>query len=300
MQQLVPELSGLKSALALFSALSSYKPLSATSRRQSELRMTDDFFIPVLVNGKPANYGFDSGMDISLISEAEANRLRLPIHEVSASTLRDGASGNEVPIRFVVVETLIAGGIQLQNVVFTVVRNDAMPFVELPPNKQGILGISVLVTFGSMRWNSEHILHIGMPADRGDPQHPNMCFQAVTPVIEGMFRDQRINAWLDTGSSKTYLTQRFAQRFPDVVTADGEQTTVRLRGIGGSTEVRAISIPEIKFSTGNFELVMRPAQVLPRDERVDRDWYDVWLGMDLLNQTREVSVDFKTLRFALK
>jgi hypothetical protein len=58
--------------------------------------MTDDFFIPVAVNGTPAKYGFDSGMDISMISEAEANRLRLPIQEVSASTLRDGASGNAV------------------------------------------------------------------------------------------------------------------------------------------------------------------------------------------------------------
>lgn len=198
------------------------------------------------------------------------------------------------------METLIADGIELQNVVFTAFRNDAMPFVELPLSKQGILGISVLVTFGTMRWNSERVLHIGMPGDRRDPQHPNKCFQAVTPVIEGMFRDHRINAWLDTGSSRTYLTQRFAQRFPDVVAPDGEQTTVRLRGVGGSTQVRAISIPEVKFSAGNFDLIMRPAQVLPRDERVDRDWYDVWLGMDLLNQTREVSVDFKTLRFALK
>jgi len=106
--------------------------------------------------------------------------------------------------------------------------------------------------------------------------------------------------WLDTGSSKTYLTQRFAQQFPDVIDAGGNEASVRLRGIGGSTEVRVVAVPEITFNVGGFDLVMRPAQVLPKDERVDRDWYHVWLGMDLLGQAREVSLDFKSLAFTLK
>ena len=300
MQKLLPEVAGLNSALALFSALSHYQELSAKARRLSDVRMSDDFFIPVAVNGKPAKYGFDSGMDISFISEAEANRLRLPIHEVSASTLRDGASGKDVPVRFVVADRLTVGGFELRHVVFTVARNDAMPFVELPPDKQGILGISVLVAFGTMRWNNHRVLRIGMDRGRGDATHPNMCFHAVTPVVEGTFRAQRINAWLDTGSSKTYLTQRFAQQFPDVIEVSGKEASVQLRGVGGSTEVSVITVPAIKFSVGGSDLVMRPAQVLPKDERVDRDWYHVWLGMDLLGQTREVSLDFKSLTFSLK
>jgi hypothetical protein len=55
---------------------------------------------------EPATYGFDSGMDISFISETEANRLRVPIHGVSAASLQDGASGNAVPIRFVIADRL--------------------------------------------------------------------------------------------------------------------------------------------------------------------------------------------------
>jgi predicted aspartyl protease len=300
MQRLLPEVSGLKSGLALFSALSQYQELSAKARRRSDVQMSDDFFIPVAVNGTSAKYGFDSGMDISVISEAEANRLGLPIHEVGASTMRDGASGNEVPVRFVVADRLTVGGFDLRHVVFLVAQKDAMPFVELPPDKQGILGTPVLVTFGTMRWNSGRMLQIGMDRNRRGAQHSNMCFQAVTPVVEGIFQTQRINVWLDTGNGKTYLTQRFAQRFPDAAEAGAKEESVRLRGVGGSTEARVVTIPEIKFSVGGAELVMRPAQVLPKDERVDRDWYDVWLGMDLLGQAREVSLDFKSLTFSLK
>jgi predicted aspartyl protease len=300
MQRLLPEVSGLQSSLALFSALSQYQELFVKARRNSDVQMTDDFFIPVAVNGKPAKYGFDSGMDISFMSEAEANRLGLPIHEVSASTLRDGASGNAVPVRFVVADRLTAGGFELRHVAFLVAQKDAMPFVELPPDKQGILGVPVLVAFGTMRWNKDRVLRIGMDGDRRGAQRSNMCFQAVTPVVEGTYRTQRIHAWLDTGNSKTYLTQRFARQFPDATGAGAKEESVRLRGIGGSAEVRVLTIPEIKFNVGGADLVMRPAQVLPKDERVDRDWYDVWLGMDLLGQMREVSLDFKSLRFSLR
>jgi hypothetical protein len=300
MQKLLPKVPGLDSSLALFSALSQYQELSAKARRNSDLQMTDDFFIPVAANGKPAKYGFDSGMDISFISEAEANRLRLPIHDARTASLRDGASGNDVPVRFVVADRLTVGGFELRHVVFLVAQKDAMPFVELPPDKQGILGIPVLVAFGSMRWNNGRVLQIGMDRDRRDAEHPNMCFQAVTPVVEGTYGTQRIHAWLDTGNSKTYLTQRFVRQFPEAAEAGAKEESARLRGVGGSTEVGVITFPEIKISVGGSELIMRPAQVLPKDERVDRDWYDVWLGMDLLGQSREVSLDFKSLRFSLK
>ena len=300
MQKLMPEVSGLGSSLALFSALSHHQELSAKARRLSSVRMSDDFFMPVAVNGKPANYGFDSGMDISFISEAEANRLGLPIQEAGAAALRDGASGNDVSVRFAVADRLTVGGFELRHVVFVVARNDAMPFVELPPDKQGILGIPVLVAFGTMRWSNDRILRIGVERHRRDAQPSNMCFQGVALMVEGTFRTQRIRAWLDTGSSKTYLTQRFAHQFPDVIEVGGKEASVRLRGIGGATEVRVITVPEITFSVGGSDLAIRPAKVLPKDERVDRDWYDVWLGMDLLGQMREVTMDFNFLTFSLK
>ena len=300
MQKLIPGVSGLKSGLALFSALSHYPELSVKARRHSDVQMTDDFFIPVSVNGKPAKYGFDSGMDISVISEVEASRLGLPIHEIGTSTIRDGASGNDVPVRFVVADRLTVGGFDLRHVVFLVVQKGAMPFVELPPDKQGILGVPVLVAFGTMQWNNDRALRIGSDRYHGDAEHPNMCFQAVTPVVEGTYLTQRIIAWLDTGNGKTYLTQRFAQRFPGAAEAGAKEESTRLRGVGGSTEVGVVTLPEIKFSVGGSEFVMRPAQVLPKDERVDRDWYDVWLGMDLLGQMREVSLDFKSLTFSLR
>jgi hypothetical protein len=68
-------------------------------------------------------------------------------------------------------------------------------------------------------------------------------------------------------------------------------------GASATPSVAAGLLAELRQRLG---LALRPAQVLPKDERVDRDWYHVWLGMDLLGQTREVSLDFKSLTFSLK
>ena len=64
--------------------------------------------------------------------------------------------------------------------------------------------------------------------------------------------------------------------------------------------MEVVTLPEFKFQAGGLQLVLRPAQVLSKDPRVDRDSYHVWLGMDLLGQARRVTLDFESMVFALE
>ncbi len=300
MQAIKPDYGGLGGAVALFRVLSRGPQPAVAKRHFSEVRLSDDMFIPVSVNGNPANYGFDSGMDLSVMSEAEARRLNLTIHEVTGAEFQDGASGKKVGIRFAIANRLVLGSFELRNVTFLVVRNDAMPFVELPAQKQGIIGFPVLRAFRTVRWDRNGILQIGF---RSDPKirKPNLCVPGnSSPVVQGLFGSNKINVALDTGSSRTVLTPRFAKDFPSLVEQTGKKESTRLRGLGGSTEVEVISLPEFKFHVGEFDLVLRPAQVLPQDARVDRNSYHVWLGMDLLGQARRVTLDFESMRFVLE
>lgn len=301
MQAARPDSAGLKSALTLFAALSRYPDPSVARRRASEIPLSKDMFLPVSVNGTAANYGFDSGMDLSVMSEAEARRLNLTVREVPGSEFQDGASGNRVGVRFAIAERLDVGGFQLRHVSFLVVRNDAMPFVELPPDKQGILGLPVLLAFRTVRWTADGMFQIGFLPARGTVRRSSLCFAGIsTPVVEGLFGQARIRVVLDTGSGKTLLTPLFARDFPETVSQTGRKESEQLRGLGGTTESEVISLPEIRFQTGGFDLVLRPAKVLQKDTRVDRESYHVWLGMDLLGQARRVTLDFHSMTFALE
>ena len=58
------------------------------------------------------------------------------------------------------------------------------------------------------------------------------------------------------------------------------------------------TLPELKLRAGGFDYVLRPAQVLPPDPRVERDAYTVRAGMDLLAQPRRITLDFRSMWFA--
>ena len=300
MQAVKPDYAGLSGAVGLLLALSQQPQPAVGKRGVSEVRLSQDMFIPLSVNGKQANYGFDTGMDLSVMTEYEARRLGVAIHNVPGSAFQDGASGVKVGIRFAIVRRLVLGGFELKNVTFLIVRNDATPFAELPDDKQGILGFPVLRTFETMRWNKTGIFQVGFHSD-AKSRKPNLCVPGnSSPVVEGFYGPNRINVVLDTGSGTTVLTPRFAKDFPGLIAQSGVKAATRLRGLGGSTEVEVISLPEFRFHAGGFDFVLRPAQVLPKDSSVDRDSYHVWVGMDVLGQAHSVMLDFLSMRFEVE
>lgn len=294
MQRLNPEAPGVNGALYLFSALNQYPELSVARRRFSRVKMIGEFFIPLTVQGKSAAYGFDTGMNLSIMSESEASRLGLEIHDASSFELQDGASGKSVPIRFAILERLSIGGFELRHVAFSIIPSDAMPFREWPSDRQGILGLPVLLSLRTMRWTGDSTLEIGFPTPRRRPP-PNLCFQAATPVAEGSYRGRKINVWIDTGASKSYLTQRFAREFPDVIKDVGTKNMVTLRGIGGAADVEVVTLSEFAFDIGGSTLTVRPIEVLAAQKNVDRAFYQMWLGMDVLGSVRSASIDFKAM-----
>lgn len=85
MQAIKPDYAGLSGSVALFLALSRQPQPAVAKRGVSVVRLSEDMFIPLAVNGRQANYGFDTGMDLSVMTESEARRLGLTIYSVPGS-----------------------------------------------------------------------------------------------------------------------------------------------------------------------------------------------------------------------
>ena len=104
-----------------------------------------------------------------------------------------------------------------------------------------------------------------------------------------------MNAWLDTGNGKTYLTPRFAREFPEVVRDRGTRATAVLRGVGGAASLDVVRIPEFTLLVAGSNLKLRQPEVLPAQSGVDHDAYHVWLGMDIFESARAVTIDWKSM-----
>jgi hypothetical protein len=297
-----PDDAGLKNARALFDTLSRYPEQSVVERRFSRIRYSmrgGNMFVPVEVNLKSGNYVVDTGANFSLISEAEAKRLGLTIHESGGSRIGD-AAGASIDVRIAVADQLTVGRIRLRHVSFFVVRDDQQPFIDLPSGKRGVLGLPVLLAFQTLRWKQGGTFEVGFaPGSRKGPKS-NVCFEGANLIIEGEFRQRKINVLLDTGATRTRALPLFAKEFASFINEFGTRGSDRVTGVGSSVEIDVITLPEVALRINGFDAVLRPAQVLLKDTTSDSRRWHVWSGLDLLNQARVVTLDFKSMRLALE
>jgi predicted aspartyl protease len=79
-------------------------------------------FIPISINRTPATYFFDTGAWVNCMSESEARRLGLAVHDAEG-TLGTG-TGAKIGFRTAVASEVTAGGIHFKSVSFAVFRDD--------------------------------------------------------------------------------------------------------------------------------------------------------------------------------
>src|SRR5262245_10834400 len=110
---LKPDKTDLQSGRALLLALSETPELVVEHRQVSRLRYDPKeagLFIPLSINGKQARYFFDTGLNVSLLSESEAKRLGLVVREVAPEAAKlFGNAGGQIRFRIAVAATLKVG-----------------------------------------------------------------------------------------------------------------------------------------------------------------------------------------------
>jgi hypothetical protein len=296
-----PDNTSLKSARALFGALARYPDQSIARRRHSTIRYrmkAGNLFVPVSIRGRAAHYIVDTGADFSLISESEARRLGLMVHDGGAGVT--DITGGTVGVRTAVADELQVGETRLRHVAFLVVGDDQQPFVDLAPEERGVLGLPSLLAFDAFRWTADGAFEIAFPAQGADRRGANICFDGATPVTEARSSDRRITLHLDTGAIETHLWPTFARDFATLLSKSGVPRTKRVTGVGHSIDVQSIAIPELMLRIGGFETSLRPAYVLVNKTSAAGQRDHGNLGLDLLGQAGTATIDFRSMTLVLK
>lgn len=252
--------------------------------------------VPISVHGKALNWAVDTGMNISTISESEAQMLGLSIGSEKAQV--SDANGGNATVRTVVVDKLSIGKMEIRNVPFMVVPNSQPPYNDLPPGKRGIFGFAFLSTLKAIRWTSDGIFEIGFPSVPNQNTQSNLWFDGLSPITRVRFQDRDLDFALDTGDGAgTQLWSRFSDDYASLLKEQGTKSTRKVTQMGGSQERDIVSLPELQLQVGGFDTVLKPAQVFSKP--VGDDSRYGLLGMDLLTQAREVRVDFRSMTIQL-
>jgi hypothetical protein len=296
---LEPADSDAKSVRPLLAALSSSPDQSIGRRHSSRLslhREGADFGVPVFINGTPATYTFDTGANLSLLSESEAKRLGLAVRDVESSM--EVMTGARVSLRIAIASEFTVGAFRLKHVAFLVFPDDQPPFNDLPMGERGIIGIPVLLAFQSFSWGSDGSFEISAPRRR--LAHSDLCFDGQIPVADVQFENRSLSFSLDTGAEVTYLYPPFAAAFPDLVKEQGKKESQKVTGVGSSTQVESSTLPKLQLGVGGIATILQPARILLAQTTAGSKLFDGNLGMDLLTQAQRTTLDFRSMTLTLQ
>ena len=99
---------------------------------------------------------------------------------------------------------------------------------------------------------------------------------------------------LDTGNQAgTQLWERFGKDFESLVKERGQVTQ-----IGGATDRDIIVIPGMQLKVGGKDTTVPEGKLFSRPVGDDR--FHGLLGMDLLSQATEVTIDFRSMTLTLR
>lgn len=298
-----PDRATSENELAIMDAFSSFPNQTTVKFQPSRIHYAmehNDMVVPLLINGHRVHFIVDTDANISAISPAQARLLGITITSSSAKGL--GATGAGAAFSVAVASHLQIGNIRLRDVAFMVYPDESALFKHLPFDRRGLIGLPVLRALRQLQWTTKAkqkgSLNIGY-SSTSIPEKPNICFDGSDPVTEIKYEGKVLDVLLDTGSEATDLWPPFARSFPSILHL-GNKTSQPVTGFGESASVESVSLPQLAFSLGGFDVLLRPAHVLLKSTTPNSDWYYGRLGIDMLNKAKQVTLNFRDMTLKLE
>ena len=293
-----PGRADITNARVVFGAFADRANQIVERRRESVFPCSifdDGVRLPVEIGRLSANWLLDTGANITVISEGEAKRLGLKVNEsAGVNDLAGGSAG----ARTTVAPRLRIGSTEIRNVPMLLMPDDRPPFNEVPLGLRGIIGLPVALALQTVRWKKPRSCATSFEAP-APASARNLAFNGLFPVIRVDGAGRPLAFVLDTGNQAgTQLWEMFHREFEAVIKEQGTKGTVRVTQFGGSNEREVIVLPGVVLGIGGFKTILKPANVFSRPVGDDR-WHGN-LGMDVLSQANEVTIDFRSMSLTMK
>lgn len=272
-------------------ALARHKP----SRIPYEMK-DGNLVVPVSIDGIGGRYILDTGFTNCALGRSEAQRVGLAVAD-AAVTAGDSIVGGSVPMQAATAARVAIGGFDWRNVACTVLPDSAQPFASLPPGEQGIIGLPLILTFGTWRWTAGGDMEIGFSRDESRDAKPNMWIDGLNLMTRAMLGPGALDMHVDTGATESWLLPRFRQDYPAIASM-GALGAQAISQVAGTSAVASLVLPQVTLGIGGFDALLRPCPILLQSSGLA--WAHGIAGMDLLRQAHRVSFDFGKMRLSME
>jgi predicted aspartyl protease len=282
------EANDFKNSLKIWKTLENTAPQKIEIQGDTKIRMTKDIAglnnLTVTAKGQQADFIFDTGANLSTISETVANRFGMKVFptEIEVGSI----TGKTVLAHLAVCEELLLQNIVMHNVIFLVMPDKALSFDQINYQIKGILGYPVIEALKEIQITRDGDFIV--PAiPHGYVGNANMALAELTPIvnIEGKPFS------LDTGADHTSLYHAFYTDNKEEIQQHYAIRKIKFGGAGGVTEVDGYVISHT-FNLDGHKTTLENLQLVIDKSRPEETLYGN-IGQDLIRQFSSMTLNFK-------
>lgn len=282
------EVDDYKNSEIMWTALSAQPKQEVKVNRLTSITMKRDIAglanLPVKAGDTEADFIFDTGANISTVTETTAKQFNMKILD---GVIEVGAiTGLSVKSQLAICPEFTIGDITVSNAVFLVFPDDALAFPQINYQINGILGFPVIEALKEIQitQNDEFIV------PKVPRQYPlrNMALDFLNPVIciEGN------HYTFDSGAVGTSLYIKYFNRYQKEIESSYKITNLTFGGAGGTLSKKGYYIT-FKPNVEGHELVLDSVQTFTENIGAKENLYYGNIGQDVIKQFHKMTLNFE-------
>lgn len=280
----------IRNVAGLWSAIDSVPPQRVRFEGDTDIPLTRDFNVELEGNGQKLKFIFDTGANISTVSETFANKLGLRLYDTKV--LVGGITGAQTPARLGVAKEIRLGNVVVNNAVFLVFPDKALYIEAAKFQLNGILGFPVISALRELTLTKAGRLQVPkMPKAAG---LNNLVLDGLSPLVLGHYGTRRFTFALDTGANVTMLYPPFYRALEHEV-SNYEKTTHRFAGVGSARSVPAYAGKNLKLGVGGREVIFPRVPILTETTSEASKVLFGNLGQDMIRQFESMTINFEKM-----
>jgi predicted HAD superfamily phosphohydrolase YqeG len=256
----------------------------ATTRDMARL-MT----IPVTFGAYQDAYIFDTGANISVITESNAKKAQLQM--VGDTFQVDAITGIKIKARTGVSSELKIGDLVVRKVVFLVFPDSALSFAGGKYKIQGIIGFPVIASMNEVRINKAGYMDI--PAKSTVMPVHNFGLDGLTPVVNLDYKGTMLPFTFDTGAQVTQLNKSFYDLYRQDIHGQGVAGEIKMGGAGGANSLKGYKLPTVSFKLYDKMMDLTDIHVKTATTIANDNYYFGNLGQDAFGKFDELLINFE-------
>lgn len=132
-----------------------------------------------------------------------------------------------------------------------------------------------------------------IPQQAVDRNIRNFGVDELLPVITVAYNTDTLAFTFDTGAQFTFLNEPFYRRYKKLIDTVGKALDMQIGGAGGIAKTKAYKIPQIEINVAGQPATLKEVSVKTTSTSPKDKLYYGNLGLDVINQFKEMVINFR-------